>query len=88
MRMRSQLRPNSCEVKVDDAWRLESLEEVIKRYRLAMKRCPECHGTMTLYCGYVSGAQPFLMHHRSHTGCSLKPDSYSGTPSPHPRAVS
>lgn len=87
-RMKPQSHPQTCEIKSDDTWREVSLREAIKSYQLVPKRCPECHGLLVLYGGHIAGTRPYLTHHRSHTGCSLKPNSYSGTQSLHPKAIS
>lgn len=83
-------RPDSqtCEVKVDGAWRAVSLAEASGPYRIALKRCPACYGPVTINGGYSSStAQRQIVHRKSHTGCPLKPKSYTGTPTPHPQAL-
>lgn len=86
--MKPARRPDSCEVKVEDGWHLENFNEVIKSYQLAWKRCRECHCKLVLYGAYTPGMQSYLAHHRKHDGCSVPPDLFSGTQSPHPKAIS
>jgi hypothetical protein len=85
--MKPQAHPDSCEVKVCGDWRLASLNEVIKHHQLAWKRCRECHGKLVLFGAYAPGMRSYLAHHRKHDGCSLLPDLFCGTPSPHPKAL-
>jgi hypothetical protein len=77
-----------CEVKVDGAWRTVSLDDVLTRHRMDRKRCPACHGLIVVYGAYTPIARPKLAHYRRHDGCSLSLETYSGTPSPHPQALS
>ncbi|GJD97580.1 hypothetical protein [Methylobacterium iners] len=76
-----------CEVKVEGSWRLVTLDEVLTRYRMDRKRCPMCHGLVVVYGAYTPSARPILAHYRKHAGCSLNRETYSGTPSPHPKAL-
>jgi hypothetical protein len=78
----------SCEVKADGSWRLVSIEEAVKRYQFDAKRCPNCHGRLIVYNSYTPAHRPYISHHRKHTGCPLRPDTFSGTPSQHPQAIS
>ena len=78
----------TCEVRIEGKWRLVSLDEAVRRYGDAVKRCPACHGRVSIngaYCG--PGFGKTMTHRRAHSGCPLKPDTYSGTPSLHPQAV-
>lgn len=77
----------TCEVKVDGAWRLASLAEVRRLYTMTQKRCPACHGQMMVAGSYIGSSRQKLQHRRSHTGCPLKADTYTGTSSPHPQAI-
>ena len=81
-------RSETCEVKVGDAWRSASLIEAQGTYGFAPKRCPACHGTVYVLGRYGAYQQLRLTHRRSHVGCPLTPKIFSGTPSPHPDAVS
>jgi hypothetical protein len=82
-----ELHIQSCEVKVDGAWRLVSLQEALKHHQFDTKRCPSCHGRLIVYNPYRPMQRPYIAHHRVHTGCPSKLDTYSGTPSPHPQAI-
>ena len=80
--------PQTCEVKVDGAWHAVSLAEASGTYRATLKRCPACHGPVMINGGYSgTTVQRQIVHRKSHTGCPLKPKTYTGTPSPHPQAL-
>lgn len=81
------VRDRTCEVKVAGAWRDVSLVEARGLYTMAQKRCPVCHGQVILAGSYIGVGRLKLQHRRAHTGCPLKPETYSGTPSLHPQAV-
>jgi hypothetical protein len=80
--------PQTCEVKIWGEWRAVSLDEAAARYTMAVKRCPGCHGRVAIN-GTYSGPniRRSLYHRKGHSGCPLKPETYSGTPSPHPQAL-
>jgi hypothetical protein len=78
----------TCEAKIKGKWRPVSLTDAVRRYALELKRCPACHGAVSIngaFCGPSFGKT--MRHRRAHDGCPLKPDTYSGTPSPHPQAL-
>ena len=77
----------TCEVKVDGAWHAASLAEARGLYAMALKRCPACHGQVMIAGTYTATSRLKIQHRQSHTGCPLKPWTYSGTPSPHPQAL-
>lgn len=77
----------SCEVKVDGAWHAATLAEARSRYTMAQKRCPACQGQIIIAGTYFGEGTLKLQHRRSHTGCPLKLDTYTGTPVPHPQAL-
>jgi hypothetical protein len=77
----------TCEVKVDEAWHLATLTEVRSRHMMAQKRCPACHGQVIFAGNYIGTGHLKLQHRRVHTGCPLKPKTYSGTSSLHPQAL-
>ncbi|SDA14824.1 hypothetical protein SAMN02799622_01210 [Methylobacterium sp. UNC378MF] len=76
-----------CEVKVDAVWRTFSLNEAQLHFRDAIKRCPACHGRVTILGTY--GLQPrlALSHRRSHDGCPSNTRHYRGVQSRHPQPV-
>lgn len=78
----------TCEVKIEGAWLAVSLDEAAAHYTMAVKRCPACHGRVAI-SGTYSGpnVQRRVYHRKAHSGCPLKPEAYSGTPSPHPQAL-
>lgn len=76
-----------CEAKVDGAWRTATLAEAHGLYTMAQKRCPACQGQIIIAGTYFGEGTLKLQHRRSHTGCPLKPETYTGTPSLHPLAV-
>ncbi|MEE7450026.1 hypothetical protein MRF4_20665 [Methylobacterium radiotolerans] len=77
----------TCEVMVDGAWHPITLAEARGLYTMAQKRCPACHGQVIVAGTYVGAGYLKLQHRRSHTGCPLKPETYTGTPSMHPQAL-
>ena len=78
----------TCEVKIGGKWRAVSLDEAATHHVLAVKRCPACHGRVMILGAYSSPTVRRTMSHRnSHSGCPLKPETYAGTPSPHPQAL-
>ena len=77
----------TCEVKLNGTWHAASLADVRGRYTMAQKRCPACHGQMIIAGTYIGAGSLKLQHRRSHTGCPLKPETYTGSPTPHPQAL-
>lgn len=83
----SEVEQRTCEVKVDGAWRLATLSEARSLYRMAPTRCPACHGQAAVVGTYIGAGRLNLQHRKAHTGCSLKPETFSGMPSLHPQAL-
>ena len=78
----------TCEVRIGSTWRAVSITEAAVDYVMADKRCPACHGRVMILGSYSWPAvRRTMSHRRSHAGCPLNPDTYSGTPSPHPQAI-
>lgn len=78
----------TCEVSIGSTWRAVSVDEAAAEYIMAVKRCPACHGKVMILGAYSgSKVRRTLSHRKSHAGCPLQPDSYCGTPSPHPEAL-
>ena len=50
--------------------------------------CPACNGQV-IVAGTFTGANTALklQHRKSHAGCPLKRETYSGTQSPHPQVL-
>lgn len=83
------LDPRTCEVRIEGKWRLVSLDEAVRRYADAVKRCPACHGRVSINGAYSGPSFGKTMtHRRAHSGCPLKPETFSGMLSPHPQALS
>jgi len=83
------LDPQTCEVRIKGTWRSVSLDEAVRRYAEAVKRCPSCHGRVSINGAYSGpGFGKTMTHRRAHSGCPLKPGTFSGTPSLHPQALS
>ncbi|MCJ2099682.1 hypothetical protein [Methylobacterium sp. E-046] len=82
-------KPQTCEVKIDGEWRAVSLTEAAVDHVVAVKRCPACRGQVMILGAY-SGAnvRRTMSHRKSHSGCPLKPNTYSGTLSLYPQALS
>lgn len=84
----AKLDPQTCEVKTDGAWRGVSLADAGGTYQSALKRCPACHGPVMINGGYSSStARRQIVHRKAHAGCPLKPETYTGTSTPHPQAL-
>ena len=83
------LKPSTltCEVMVDGAWRTLGLDEAKVAHRDAFKRCPACHGRVTIQGVYSGQGFLTLSHRRTHDGCPLVPRHYKGVPSRHPQAL-
>jgi hypothetical protein len=77
----------TCEVKIDDTWRVVSLIEAKGVYAMAPKRCAACHGQVIVAGTYTGIGKLKIQHRRMHAGCPLIPQTYSGTLSPHPQAL-
>lgn len=54
---------------------------------MSPKRCAACHGQMIVAGTYTQNGRLRIQHQRMHAGCTLIPQTYSGTPSPHPQAL-
>jgi hypothetical protein len=78
---------DTCEAKIGGAWRSISAAEAKSVYVMAPKRCPSCHGAVVLSGSYSGTGRRRFSHRRVHTGCPQDPKRYSGTPSPHPQAL-
>ncbi|TXN78751.1 hypothetical protein FV234_22295 [Methylobacterium sp. WL8] len=78
--------PTPCEVKVGGRWLAVSLADAHGKYTLAVKRCPACHGPVTVTGNYTAVFSLTLMHRRTYVGCPLS-KTYCGTPSIHPLAL-
>lgn len=77
----------TCEVKIGDAWHTVSLSEAKGVYAMSPKRCAACHGQVIVAGTYTQGSRLKIQHRRTHVGCPLIPQTYSGIPSPHPQAL-
>ena len=77
----------TCEVKVGEAWHVATLTEARGKYMMVQKRCPSCHGQVIVAGVYIGAGSLKLQHRRSHTGCPLKRDTYTGNPSAHPQTL-
>lgn len=76
-----------CEVNVDGAWQVFSLKDAQRGYRDALKRCPHCHGRVTVMGIYNAAGNLALTHRRAHDGCPLIQKRYRGMPKRHPEPV-
>ena len=81
------LRPQTCEAKIEGVWRSVSLGEAKSVYAKMPKRCPACHGLVTINGNYTAQGGLTLVHRKGHNGCPLLPARFNGTPSPHPQAL-
>lgn len=81
-------KPQTCEVKIGSQWRAVSLTEAAVDHVMAVKRCPACHGRVIILGAYSwPTVRRTMSHRKSHSGCPLTPDTYTGTPTPHPQAI-
>lgn len=76
-----------CEVKINGAWIVASLVEARQNYVEVPRRCPSCHGAVSIAGNYTAPVKRMFTHRRIHAGCPLIPKAYCGTASPHPNAV-
>ena len=77
-----------CEVKIGSEWRAVSLTDAAVAHAKAVKRCPACNGRVTVLGAYSwPTVRRTMSHRKSHSGCPLMLGTYSGTPSPHPQAL-
>ena len=79
-------RERTYEVKVEETWRPATLAEAHALYRMSPKRCPACHGQVMVSGTYTSANRFKLQHRQAHPGCPFA-TTYTGTPSPHPQAL-
>jgi hypothetical protein len=77
----------TCDAKIEGAWRSISAAEAKGVYAMTLKRCPSCHGAVVLSGSYAEQGRRKFAHRKAHTGCPLDPKRYSGTPSRHPQAL-
>ena len=78
---------DTCEVRIDGAWTPMPVAEASVLHRSADKRCPDCHGRVRAHGTYGPRTRITMMHHRAHDGCPRMPRQYTGTPTPHPEAL-
>jgi hypothetical protein len=74
----------TCEAKVDGAWRAVSLNEAHLLPRDTLRRCPICHGRVTILGVYSAQGHLTLSHRRAHDGCPLIAKRYLGVRKQHP----
>ena len=77
----------TCEVMVEGAWRTFSLNEAKAIHGDAIKRCPACHGRVSIQGVYSAQGHLTLSHRRTHDGCPLILRHYKGEPKRHPQAL-
>ncbi|WP_457105194.1 hypothetical protein [Methylobacterium sp. P5_C11] len=77
----------SCEVNVDGVWNALGLKEAQLLHRNAIKRCPICHGRISLLGSYGLERHLSLSPRRAHPGCPLNPKHFSGVSTRHLGAV-
>lgn len=78
---------NTCEVQIDGAWRPVSLAEAHARHASAVKRCPVCHGRVSIHVNSTAQGGLWLQHRRAHDGCPLMLARFTGEVTPHPQAL-
>ena len=77
----------TCEAKIESTWRLMSLAEATAQHLWAVKRCPACHGRVSITRTYTGRGELRLVHRKGFNGCPLLPARFNGTPSRHPQAL-
>lgn len=80
-------RDQTCEVKVDGAWRAVSLDKAQLRHPNDLKCCPARHWRVLIMGTYGSLRRLAMAHRRGHDGCPLRPLHYQGVATRHPEAV-
>jgi hypothetical protein len=78
---------DECEVKSGTQWVAIGIEEALER-RGEKMRCPECHGPVRPHKEGTTDQRAHFEHLTKHVGCALKDNTFSGTSSPHPNALS
>jgi hypothetical protein len=76
-----------CEIQIDGAWCQVSLAEAHARHSSAIKRCPVCHGRVSIHVNSTAQGGLWLQHCRAHDGCYLMPARFTGEVAPHPQAL-
>jgi hypothetical protein len=64
-----------------------SLAEATVRHPVLPKRCPVCHGRISIHHNYTVRGGLTLVHRKGHDGCPLLPARFNGSPSLHPQAL-
>ncbi|WP_267428576.1 hypothetical protein [Methylobacterium sp. GC_Met_2] len=77
----------TCEIRIDGAWRPICLAEAHASYPSAIKRCPVCHGRVSIHVNSTAQGSLWLQHRRAHDGCPLMPPRFTGEVAPHPQAL-
>ncbi|MGH1570261.1 hypothetical protein ACRAWG_05845 [Methylobacterium sp. P31] len=75
-------------MKIEGEWRSVTLVEAKGIYAAMPKRCPACHGLVTINGNYTGQGRLTLVHRKGHDGCRLLPARFKGMPSLHPQALS
>ena len=76
-----------CEIRIDGAWRPVRLVKTHALYPSAIKRCPVCHGRVSIHVNSTAQGGLWLQHRRAHDGCPLMPTRFTGEVTPHPQAL-
>lgn len=76
-----------CEIRSNGVWRPISLAEANARYPSAIKRCPVCHGRVSIHVKSTAQGGLWLQHRRAHDGCPLMPAWFTGEVALHPQAL-
>lgn len=76
-----------CEIQIDGVWRSVSLAEAHAHHSSAIKRCPVCHGRVSIHVNSTAQGGLWLQHRKAHAGCSLMPALFTGEVSRHPQAL-
>ena len=77
---------DACEMKTRDGWSYLTIDQALELNPELPKRCPECHGAVRAHRQSNNGMRAHFEHLEAHSGCSLKPRTFSGKRSMHPDA--
>jgi len=78
---------DECEIKVRGEWQRIEIAAALGMDSGGLMRCPECHGRVRAHKAGTTGQRAHFEHYGSHSGCSLKPCTFSGHRSLHPNAL-
>lgn len=78
---------DECELNLRGQWVRITIDKALSLHSTRMLRCVECHGRVRAHNASEDGVmRAHFEHRRGHEGCS-RSHYFSGTRSPHPKAL-